>query len=195
VDASRLIRSWRRQQGLSQAELAERIGVDQSYISSYESARRSPGLGVLQRIAGGLGGELRLALQPRPGAMGWVPLTLAALGEHLAGEVDIERRRRLVLEFVTGYGAMDLHSRPSLVSSRPDLDTGPWAALLAGFAEHCAFWDEFEPPIWSCEPARFLSRAWYLVDGARMRRRARLGSPAAFARRLVFLDPADLERV
>ncbi|GEM_PF-1697570 len=171
------------------------MGVDQSYISSYESGRRSPGLNVLERIAGGLGSELRLGLEPSLRATGWTPLTLASLGDHVAQEEDIERSRRLVLEFVTGYAGTDVRYRRSLVAQRPDLDRGPWAALLAGLAEHYAFWDEFEPPDWCRESARFLSQAWYLVDGARMRRRARLGSPAAFARRLVFLDPTDLERV
>ena len=194
MDTAALIKGWRDCEGLTQAELAARVGVDQSYISSYESGRRSPGIGVLQRIAGALGSDLRVELQPRLNRGRWVPLTLADLGAHLAQEDDIERRRRLVIEFVTGYGTAALSDRRGLVTARPDLDTGPWAALLAGFAEHCAFWDEYEPPPWSREPARFLSVAWYLFDGVRMRRRARMGSPAAFARRLVFLDPADLER-
>ena len=196
MNASALIRGWREAQGLTQAELAARIGVDQSYISSYESARRSPGLGVLERFASGLGGELRIALEPSPRSRGWwVPLTLASLAKHLAEEGDVERKRRLVLEFVTGYTATELRHRRALVAQRPDLDSGPWSALLAGFAEHYAFWDEYEAPDWCHEPARFLAQAWYLVDGVRMQRRARIGSPAAFARRLVFLDPTDLERV
>ncbi len=195
MKASALIRSWREQQGLTQAELAARMGVDQSYISSYESARRAPGLGVLRRIAGGLQGELRLTFERAPPTGAWSPLTLATLGGHLAGATDDGRRRRLVWEFVTGYTATPWRLRSSMVAERPDLDEGPWAALIAGFAEHYAFWDEFEPPRWCYEPTRFLSQAWYLPEGPRMRRRARLGSPAAFARRLVFLDPADLERV
>ena len=194
MDAAALIRSWRNREELTQAELAARLGVDQSYISSYESGRRSPGIGVLDRIASALGAELRVELEPRPSDTPWVPLTLTRLGDHLALEADMERKRRLVIEFITGYGATHLADRRRLVMGRPDLDTGPWAALLAGFAEHYAFWDEFEAPGWSRDPGRFLSVAWYLVDGVRMRRRARRGSPAAFARRLVFLDPSDLER-
>lgn len=194
MDAAALIRSWRNREELTQAQLAARLGVDQSYISSYESGRRSPGISVLDRIAGALGAELRVELEPRPPDSQWVPLTLARLGDHLALEADVERKRRLVIEFITGYSATTLADRRGLVIGRPDLDTGPWAALLGGFAEHYAFWDEFEAPTWSREPARFLCTAWYLVDGLRMRRRARWGAPAAFARRLVFLDPADLER-
>ncbi len=196
MDAARIIRGWRETSELTQAQLARRVGVDQSYISSYESARRSPGLAVLERLGRGLGGELHVALRPRArSTTGWSPLTLADLGAQLAREDEVERKRRLVLEFVTGYGAAAWRHRPALVARRPELDQGPWAALLGGFAEHGAFWDEYDAPEWCYEPARFLPQAWYLVAGKRMRRRARLGSPAAFARRLVFLDPADLERV
>lgn len=196
MKAAELIRSWRQAQGLTQAQLAAKIGVDQSYVSSYERPRRAPSLAVLERFAGGLGGELRVALDLLPqSSTGWVPLTLASLAEALVGERDVTRKRRLVLEFVTGYNATERRYRRALVAQRPDLDHGPWSALLAGFAEHYAFWDEYEPPLWCQEPTRFLAQAWYFVDGARMRRRARVESPAAFARRLVFIDPMDLERV
>jgi DNA-binding XRE family transcriptional regulator len=46
--------------GLTQAELAERCGVDQGDISRIERGETSPTTTTLQRIADALGAELRL---------------------------------------------------------------------------------------------------------------------------------------
>ncbi|MCD5360507.1 MULTISPECIES: helix-turn-helix domain-containing protein [Chromobacterium] len=43
---------------LSQEELAERAGIDRTYISGVERGVRNPSLDVMQRIARGLGVDL-----------------------------------------------------------------------------------------------------------------------------------------
>ena len=57
-----LIKEARRRAGLSQAELAKRIGTSQSAIARYERARSMPDLATLHRIAEACGFELRLEL-------------------------------------------------------------------------------------------------------------------------------------
>jgi len=45
-----ILRAWRRQAGLSQQALADRLGVRQSTISGWETATK-PGLAILRRWA------------------------------------------------------------------------------------------------------------------------------------------------
>ncbi len=46
--------------GLSQAELAERMGVDRAYVSGLELGQRNPTIVTLWHIAKALGVKLRL---------------------------------------------------------------------------------------------------------------------------------------
>lgn len=57
-----LIREARRRAGLSQAELAHRVGTSQPAIARYERARSMPDLATLHRIVEACGLELRLEL-------------------------------------------------------------------------------------------------------------------------------------
>jgi len=57
-----LIREARRRAGLTQAELARRVGTSQPAIARYERARAMPDLGTLYRIVEACGLELRLEL-------------------------------------------------------------------------------------------------------------------------------------
>lgn len=55
----------REQRGLSQAELAERCGVDQADVSRIERGSTSPAARTLQRIASALDADLRLVPRAR----------------------------------------------------------------------------------------------------------------------------------
>ena len=57
-----LIREARRSAGLTQAELATRVGTSQPAIARYERARSMPDLATLHRIVEACGLELRLEL-------------------------------------------------------------------------------------------------------------------------------------
>ncbi|HXG76625.1 MAG TPA: helix-turn-helix transcriptional regulator [Gaiellaceae bacterium] len=62
-----LIREARRRAGITQAELARRVGTSQPAIARYERARALPDLDTLQRIVQACGLELRLELaEPDP---------------------------------------------------------------------------------------------------------------------------------
>jgi len=50
----------RRRQGLTQRQLAERTGVNQSEISDIERGQANPTFGTLQRLANGLGHRFAL---------------------------------------------------------------------------------------------------------------------------------------
>lgn len=52
----------RRRSGLSQYELADRLGADQSYVSKYEHGRRRLDVIEFMRIMAALGGDYREVL-------------------------------------------------------------------------------------------------------------------------------------
>jgi DNA-binding XRE family transcriptional regulator len=54
----------RKEQGFTQAQLAERLGRPQSLISAIESGRQSPHIETLVAIARELGHRLRIDLEP-----------------------------------------------------------------------------------------------------------------------------------
>jgi HTH-type transcriptional regulator / antitoxin HipB len=58
------IRALREAGGISQAELARRIGSTQPSIARLEAGRVSPTLETLDRVAAALGAELVVALEP-----------------------------------------------------------------------------------------------------------------------------------
>jgi transcriptional regulator with XRE-family HTH domain len=66
------VRQARLAAGLTQEELADRAGLDRSYIGGIERGERNPTLVVIAKVANGLGvgaGDL-FALLPRPGGSG-----------------------------------------------------------------------------------------------------------------------------
>ncbi|MBY8879947.1 helix-turn-helix domain-containing protein [Actinacidiphila acidipaludis] len=63
-----LIRARRTELGISQAQLAERAGTGQAFVSRVESGKTAPTLSVLRRLAAALGCDLTLGLTPRAGS-------------------------------------------------------------------------------------------------------------------------------
>lgn len=62
IRIAREIRALREKQGLSQRELAERVGTTQSAIARLEGGGISPSLTTLEKIAQALGAELQLSI-------------------------------------------------------------------------------------------------------------------------------------
>jgi len=64
VSAAELIRGARLRAELTQVQLAERAGVTQSVISTYENGRREPSLAALQRLLLAAGFTAAIELRP-----------------------------------------------------------------------------------------------------------------------------------
>lgn len=61
--AGNLIREARKQKGLTQKELGDKLGIGESRVSKYESGKHNPTLATLQKIADILSVEIVLALK------------------------------------------------------------------------------------------------------------------------------------
>ena len=59
MNIGRRIREVRRELGLSQEDLAEKIGMNRSYLSLVENGRSSPTFEFIERVSGGLGIDIR----------------------------------------------------------------------------------------------------------------------------------------
>lgn len=64
-DLIRLIIKYRIEKGITQEELARRIGTKQSAISRLESSKRLPSLNFLSSIANAMDMEINFMLTPR----------------------------------------------------------------------------------------------------------------------------------
>lgn len=64
MKASSLIRRARLQAGISQAELATRLGTKQPVVARWESGRRSPSFATVLRALRACGFELDMTLHP-----------------------------------------------------------------------------------------------------------------------------------
>jgi len=63
----RNVRRLRTAAGLSQAELAERMGIDRAYVSGLELGERNPTIVTLWHIAKALGIKLRMFFEEERG--------------------------------------------------------------------------------------------------------------------------------
>ena len=54
------LRQVRKEQGMAQERLAEKVGTRKSNISRLESGRYNPSLDFLEKVAGGLGREIEV---------------------------------------------------------------------------------------------------------------------------------------
>jgi transcriptional regulator with XRE-family HTH domain len=67
------LRAWRRRKGLSQAELAERAGVDLDTVSNAETGRRQPRGSTLRKIGGAMDLTVEELFEPPPKAVSASP--------------------------------------------------------------------------------------------------------------------------
>ena len=103
---------------------------------------------------------------------------------------------RSALGFITDLDEANATDIAAAIACEPELSgDGRVDALLAALAEHVAFHHDIACPAWCESSVRFLRTAWFPVDLPSVRVRGLVTSPASFARRGVFIDRSDLDRV
>lgn len=120
--------------------------------------------------------------------------TLAGVARRARAGEDF---RHAVREFLDEFALRgEAESRAEAIAERPQ-PTGDarFDAYLGALAEHLAAVHRLDRPAWSIEPARFLSRFWFVSDVPGFRATAIAQAPAAFRRRGVFVPERSLHRV
>jgi len=110
-----LLREARTRANLSQTDVARRAHVAQSVVSSYESGRREPAFGTLERLIAATGHRLEIRLEPAPDARPGLPDT--PLGRRL------RQRRRQVLATAEKYGASNVRVFGSVARGQDTLES------------------------------------------------------------------------
>jgi hypothetical protein len=120
----------------------------------------------------------------------------AELALLLRSEPDDDTRLRMCIGWLTELAMLDRADANAHVAGRPSpIGDQRWDAMVAGLVQHLASHDQLDAPPWVDEPDRFLDVFWFPVDLPSVRVSAFRDAPAALARRGVFLDRRDLERV
>jgi hypothetical protein len=123
--------------------------------------------------------------------------TLVDCASAIRSSSSDDDRYRIVLGFVSDFWAVDdVSARTGALAADPPSTGDPrWDAMLAAVAEHLAFHANLITPYWVDDPRRFLTAFWFPVDLPSVRATALVTSPASLARRGVFIDRRDLDRV
>jgi transcriptional regulator with XRE-family HTH domain len=189
------LRESRLRRGLSQAEVAARVGTTQSAIARLESGTADPRLSTLIRYAEAVGTELdahAAASLDRTAVAVRASHAVSGTGEAL----------RQVIQFLDDVAALDDDAVRQSIRAEPDTVGDPrWDALLAGIAEYVSRRAGIPVPGWASAPGRFLPRFWFVVEDILGRPApglavaAFISAPPELAGRGVFLDRTSLVSV
>ncbi|MGH3925066.1 MAG: helix-turn-helix domain-containing protein, partial [Pseudonocardiaceae bacterium] len=183
--------------GLSQAEVALRIGTTQSAVARLESARSDTRLSTVQRYAEAVGARLVV--------LSGGDTSLARTADDVRTSIvrhDADEALRHIVQFLNDLREIDSDMRHQAVREEPEPVGDPrWDALLGGIAEYASQLFGFRLPGWATAPSRFLQRFWFVIEdilgwpAPGLAVLAFVATPPALANRGVFLDRASLVSV
>lgn len=177
-DAVAQLRTARQARGLTQREVAERIGTTQSAIARLESGGVSPRLSTLEAYGWVVGARLELA---PPDLLGDCAAAVATALERN----DPDAALRAVIQLTDSADAV--HDLARVLRREPPT-TGDrrWDAAIAAAAAWVSRRREIPPPAWTAAPSTYLDGPWFPVADV-------LGQPlsAALAAYLLSVAPAD----
>ncbi len=111
-----MLRSARRRAGLTQAEVAARVGTSQPVISAYEHDRRDPTLATFTRLVEATGARLDLRLTPIAAPE---PVELGRMRDEPVGTpADATTRGRVLVDLLLLADALPPRPRGALTFPR-----------------------------------------------------------------------------
>jgi transcriptional regulator with XRE-family HTH domain len=193
------LRDARLDRGLSQAEVAERIGTTQSAVARLESGRSDPRLSTIGRYAEVVGVTVSVDADRKR-----TPSLEKTAEEirHSLVEYGADDAFRQVIQFLDDIKSCSAGDVRRATQIEPE-STGDkrWDALLAGVAEYASRRARLPVPGWASAPSRFLRRSWFVVEdiigrpAAGLAVAAFMSSPRELASRGVYIDASSLESV
>lgn len=186
-----MIRTARRQRGLTQSELGRRAATTQSAIAAYETGAKEPSTATLNRLLAAAGVSLSWSLAPLSPASE----TVEAIARSLVADEEAECLR-LAAELVARLASMAPEEVARVLEHDPG-STGDrrWDALVAGIAERAAHGAGVRTPVWTAASGRFLDRWWFLTPYESLHASALVETPAELANRGVFVHESSLHSV
>lgn len=121
MNAATLIRAARERRGLTQAQLAARVGAAQPMISAYENGQRDPSVETLRRLIDGTGEELFLGLVEQGGSRARPTLRSRAVSDPTTGSAG---RAEALVDVLLLADAIPGRRAPDTRMSAPRLDSG-----------------------------------------------------------------------
>ncbi len=183
--------------GLTQVEVASRLGTSQPVIARLEAGGRDPRLSTLQRYARVVGADIEVIPSPGPDSG-----TAARLADRIRARLSSQEESatvtfREVLQFLDDTRDLPSEDVAARLSVEP-LSTGDrrWDAMVAAAVDWVASNGGMEPPRWvSASRWQLRSPGWVLTPHERLHDLVRENTPAEFARHGVYVDSASLQSV
>ena len=202
AEASAILRRLRRDDDLTQRDLAAKAGVPQSTIAEIEAGQREPSLTLLSRITESVGQSIAIVLAPllqrsAVATANTIKNRLSGVaGEGLSLDIREDGALRAVIDLKDALLGSSHEGFDALTSQAPGLigDTR-WDAFLAAIVEDEAARKAISPPRWTNDLKRFNRPFWYLSKNPRFHTWEIANSPGALIRHGVFAAEDELESV
>jgi hypothetical protein len=119
------------------------------------------------------------------------PTSLADAARRMAGG---EHPTAVLREFLDAFSLAPAGERAGMLAETPMALDEHKDAYLAATAEHLAARHRLKVPAWALAPGRFLHRPWFPCGLESLKATLLAQSPAAFRRRMIFVDLDPLSR-
>ena len=180
------LRAARRAAGLTQSELAKRLGVDQSQVARAESGRVELSAANLDRYLRAC--RFRLVAVP----------TVAATASEIAVQIraqldegDTSGAFREVIQLIDDLGGVPRDVAPALVATPPTAVNDRYDALIAGVVEWKLNQLKLPIPLWVQE-SQPLASPWWVYEPLTGDASVEDETPIELRRRRVFIEERDL---
>jgi len=189
--AADLIRQSRQAKGLTQRDLAARVGLPQSTVAAIEAGRRDPSSTTLARHLRSTGHRL-ITVATTGGtaaeAAEEIAVALAAGNESGAFRSLIQLCDDLAAEQGPIRLALTLTAAPLIGDRRYD-------AFIAAAAEHYLAVEDLPAPSWTSQPERFARPIWFVAGIPGYEADAYRTAPISFVRHGVLVNASELSSV
>lgn len=183
-----ILQSARKNEGLSQSELARRSKTYQANISDFENEITSPSLDTANEILGALGYRLIAVPFTLPTVAEWT----SKINEALEGGNE-KRAFRIFLQINDQL----VNCRPELVSTvcltAPSVKDKNYLALLSGLVQYHFKRNHLPLPTWVNIKDQRLSSPWFVDKSSRLEDFIRSKTPREFSQLNVFLSEEELQ--